>query len=255
MKTEARHIDIPTSDGTCDCYFTVPRASSSTTLSSFPAVLICMDAFGPRPQLYAMADQLAQEGFCVLIPNLFYRMKRAPFVTGPFPIKKEDMPEVRSQYMPLMQKFSPQDTLKDAPAFFNFLEQQLEVKKGPIGLTGYCMGGGVALRLAAAFPEKIGAVASFHGGQLVTDEPDSPHLLLPKIQASVYVAHADHDSSMTDEQIQLFQKALSKTKIPIVAEKYVGASHGFTMKDLPPYNDAAAKKHWQKLTSLFKENL
>jgi carboxymethylenebutenolidase len=250
VKTKSRFLDIKTTDGACDSYVSFPNDDSP-----HPAVLLMMDAFGLRRYLYEMADTLAEQGFYVLAPNLFYRMKRSPMVEMPFPLNMEELQTARGMFGPLMQKFTPADTLKDMEQFFSFLETQKEVKKGKVGLTGYCLGGNLAIRTAGTYPDKIGAAASFHGGNLATDKPDSVHLLLPKIKAALYVAHADNDAHMTEAQIKMFDEALKNTSLKYESEKYKEAAHGFTMKDLPMYNEAALNKHWKKLPELFKQNL
>jgi carboxymethylenebutenolidase len=134
--------------------------------------------------------------------------------------------------------------------FPRFLSREKEVQPGKIGMTGYCMGGGLAVRAAIRYPDRVAAVASFHAGKLASDTPDSPHLLLDRIKAELYIAHADNDKSMPAEQIEILRNALERSGIRYEAELYEGAAHGFTMADLPAYNEAALKRHWVKLFEL-----
>lgn len=240
-------LNIETKDGICDCYIADPNDGKT-----HPAVLLFMDAFGPREYLYSMADKLAERGYYVLLPNLFYRSRKAPVIDMTFPITKEHMPEARKQLMMVYEKFKQHEGLEDTATFLKFLSEQKSVKKGKIGITGYCMGGGLALLAAGTFPDSIGVVASFHGGYLATDKPDSPHLLLKKIKAKIYIAHADFDGSMSLEQMEKLRLALDEAGNNYEAELYSNAHHGFTMADLPVYNHGAAERHWKKLLELLK---
>jgi carboxymethylenebutenolidase len=215
-----------------------------------------MDAVGPRPALKAMAERLALNGYVVLLPNLFYREKYAPIVSGvDFPVRMEDVPEVLKQIMPLVERFNTSEALQDMGVYLNYLAKQPYVRQGKSGIFGYCMGGAMAIRTAAEYPESFAAVASFHAGGLVTEETDSPHRLLPRIHASLYVGHADQDPHMAHEQIKIFDKAVTALSIPREVELYSGAHHHFAMSDLPAYDARAAEKHWVKLTQLFQNTL
>jgi carboxymethylenebutenolidase len=215
-----------------------------------------MDAFGPRTYLYEMAEKLADHGYYVLLPNLFYRTRRAPVIDSHFPLSPEDMPTARAQVMALSQSFDLEAWLKkDTPVFFEFLSKQKEVRPGKIGLTGYCMGGGLALRTASRYPDQIGAFASFHAGRLATDAPNSPHLGLGKVKARGYMAHADQDASLPAEEIKRFQEAIEKAHAPIQTELYAGALHGYTMMDLPAGDPQALARHWKNLIALFQKEL
>jgi carboxymethylenebutenolidase len=243
----SKHLDIQTHSGSCDSYVCYPNEGEQ-----FPAVVLFMDAFGPREYLFSMAQKLAGFGYFVLLPNLFYQQKRAPIVDCEFPITKDKIAEARKQFMPLFNHFDPKETLKDFSFWLNFLDEQPQVKKSNIGISGYCMGGGLALRVAAQFPQRVGAVASFHGGNLATDKSDSPHLLLNSINARIYIAHADQDGSMPAEQMQRLQKALNQASCVSQVELYSKAHHGFTMMDLPAFNQEALDRHWDRLIDLFK---
>jgi carboxymethylenebutenolidase len=251
MKTQM--LDIKMQDGVCDSFIAYPDDKKQ-----YPAVLLLMDAFGPRDYLYDMAKTIAVRGYYVLLPNLFYRTRRAPVIDAKFPLRAEQMPElIKTQLMPLFHSYTPaMQGMQDAGVFLDFLAQQKQALPGKVGLTGYCMGGSLAIRIAAQYPDRIAAVASFHGGNLATEMPESPHLLLGKIKAKLYIAHADNDQSMPPEQITRFREALDKSgHKDVEAEVYTGAAHGFTMADLPAYNEAACKRHWEKLFGLFGDSL
>lgn len=244
-------IDVPMKHGSCDSY--VAHLEGATKR---PAVMLLMDAFGPRPWLYEMADKLATHGYFVFVPNLFYRSRRAPVIDAEFPLKAEEMQEVFKSIMPMYQALTTENALADAEQFMHYLGTRSEIDpKKKIGATGYCMGGYLALRFSAAFPEKIGAVCSYHAGRTVSEAPDSVHKLLPKIKAQAFVAHADNDASMTAEQIVVFDKAFQEAHIKGSTELYKGAMHGFTMLDLPAGNPAALEKHWQSLFATLKQGL
>jgi len=249
MKTQ--FIDIPTTyDTICDVFVAYPEEKGA-----FPAVLLYMDAFGPRDSLYEMAKTIAARGYYVLLPNLFYRVCRAPVVDVKFPAKAADMPELIRQITPLFHNFTPDVAVKDAVLYFEFLAKQRQVMPGKIGITGYCLGGALAIRTAAYYPDRIAAVASFHAASLATDAPDSPHLLVKKIKAELYIAHADNDMFNPPAQIERLKEALDKSGVRYEAELYQDAAHGFAMADLPAHNPEALKRHWEKLFPLLERNL
>ena len=244
-----KSIDIKTKNGFCDATIAFPpHAEPSKT---YPGVLVLMDAPGPRQYLFEMIQKLASHGFIVLLPNLFYFQKRAPIIENlNFPLKPEDMVLARSQFMPLLQNYNLSAGLDDIGFFLNYLSEQKSFN-GKIGVTGYCMGGPLALRASARYPDLVQATASFHGGHLASDAADSPHTQLAQLKSRLYVAHADNDASMPPEHIERFKQALAKTSIQAKAELYSGAAHGFTMADLPAYNEAALQRHWIELLDLF----
>ena len=251
MKTE--HIDINTPDGVCDTYIAYPDEGTENKI--YPAVILFMDAYGPRQYMYDMAQKLASHGYYVMLPNMFYRVRKAPVVDLTFPLKQEDMPGAIEQIMAFFKTYKIEQAMQDADVFLDFLATQKQVRPGKIGTTGYCMGGALAVRLAARHPEKIAAAASYHAGNLATEMPDSPHLLLSKIKAELYIAHADNDKSMPAEQINRLDAALSASQVTHKSEVYSDAAHGFTMEDLPAYNQLALKRHWESLLDLFARNL
>jgi len=245
MKTQI--IDIKTPDGACDTFIAYPEEKGAC-----PAVLFLMDGFGLRDYLYEMAKTIASRGYYVLLPNMFYRLGRAPIIDLKFPLHVQDMPEAVKKLMPLFKTYSPEFGMRDTAVFFDFLAQQEQVRPGPISLTGYCLGGSLSIRAAARFPDQIKAAASFHAGNLATEASDSPHLLLGKVKAELYIAHADNDQSMPPEQIERLKAALVQSGIRYEAELYKDAAHGFTMADLPAYNEGALKRHWEKLFGLLE---
>jgi carboxymethylenebutenolidase len=184
-------VEIKTQDGTCDAAFIHPKALSKT--GSYPGVLIWPDAFGLRPSMRTIGRNIATEGYSVLVPNPFYRVSKAPFTdASKFNFQN---PDDVAKLKPLMASVNaPGNAEKDATAYVAFLDAQKEVNKAKkIGTQGYCMGGALVVRTAAALPDRVGAGASFHGGGLVTDKPDSPHLLAPKIKARMYFGIASND--------------------------------------------------------------
>ena len=246
---EAFELNLP--DGPCDAWLARPKGQGP-----WPGVILAMDAVGPRPTLERMAERLADAGYVVLLPNLFYRAKRAPIVTGvPSPAQASDVPAILAQIMPLVRAYDPERGLGDVDDFVSYLKTRADVKPGRLGIFGYCMGGAMSIRAGARFPDVFGAVASFHAGGLVTDDPQSPHRLLPKLKAALYVGHADEDPHLGPEQIKIFDDAAAAMTAPHQTELYVGAHHHFTMADLPAYDAAASERHWARLLRLFKENL
>ncbi len=243
----SKTVDIKTPDGVCDAYASHPGQGGP-----FPAVLIFMDGIGVRPVLHGFADRLAGAGYYALLPNMFYRRGRAPLFDTAEIIKPENRPKLMEYVLAL----TPDTVLRDAGAFLDFLAAQKEVRPGAkVGLTGYCMGGGMVVRTAARYPERVASGASFHGGRLVADGPESPHRLADKIRCRLYFGHADQDGSMTAEQIAELDRTLKAAGVRYAAELYTGALHGYTMPDLPVYNREAAERHWQRLLGLFAETL
>ena len=247
--TQTKLINISTHDGVCDTFIAHPDTGAH------PAVILFMDAFGPREYLYQMAQKLASHGYYVLLPNMFYRVKSPPVIDIPFPLKPADMPAAVDQIMALLKTLTPEMAMRDVDALIDFLAAQENVLQGKIGTTGYCMGGALSLRTAARHPEKVAAAASFHAGNLASESPDSPHLLLNKIAAEIYIASADHDKSMPPEQIDRLNTALTTIHAKHQSELYNDAIHGFTMADLPAYNAAALERHWENLLPLLARNL
>jgi carboxymethylenebutenolidase len=249
------NVEIQTPDGTCDAAFIHPKTGSHA------AVLIWPDVFGLRPTMRDMGKRLAGEGYSVLVPNPYYRLTKPPFTDGShFDFQNADeMAKVR----PLMASINaPGAAEKDAVAFVGFLDAQQEVdKRKKIGTQGYCMGGPLVVKTAAAVPNRIGAGASFHGGGLVSDRPDSPHLLAPKIKARMYFAIASNDDARQPDAKDKLKEAFAAAKVPAEIEVYPGTLHGWCVPDMPMqngapiYNKADAERAWGKLLALYKAAL
>jgi len=248
-------VEIKTPDGTCDAAFIHPKSGS------YPGVLIWPDAFGLRPSMQAIGRRIAAEGYSVLVPNPFYRVSKAPFTDASnFNFQNaDDMAKLR----PLMASVNaPGNAEKDAAAYVAFLDAQKKQvnKKKKIGTQGYCMGGALVVRTAATLPDRIGAGASFHGGGLVTDKPDSPHLLAPKIKARMYFGIASSDDERQPDAKDKLKEAFAAAKVPAEIEVYP-AQHGWCVPDMPVrdgvpiYNKPEAERAWVKLVALYKAAL
>ena len=243
-------VDIPTPDGTADAYLTHPAEPGP-----HPGVLLYMDAFGLRPHLRSMADRLAAAGYVVLVPNVMYRAGRAPVVELPDFIDPAARPEIFGSLRPIMQTLTPELAMRDAEVYLDWLAASPLTTQSPAGITGYCMGAGLALRTAATYPDRVAAAAGFHGAYLATDAPDSPHLLAGAITAELYFGHADQDATNPAEQIERLDKALSEAGVPHRSETYAGAHHGFTQADTSMYSEEAAERHWVAVLDLFARKL
>jgi carboxymethylenebutenolidase len=240
--TSGADVDIKTPDGVADAYFVHPLKGK------FPAVLIWPDIFGLRPAFKQMATRLAESGYAVLVINPFYRSQRAP--TAPEHPDFDD-PATRQALMTLAGTLNPQTAVTDATAFVNFLDAQPAVdKKRKIGTTGYCMGGPFVFRTAAALPNRIGAGATFHGGGLVTDAPDSPHLLIPQMKAHFLIAIAESDDKKQPEAKNVLREAFAKAHLPAEIEVYAGTMHGWCPPDSHVYDHDQAEKAWSRLLAL-----
>lgn len=238
-----RDITIKTQDG-------VARASLFRNGQVKAGVIFYMDAFGPRPALYDMASRLAGHGYAVLLPDLFYR--NTPY--GPFDAKTGFVEEKSKAALTALVGGTTQDmTVRDSGAFIAALEA--EGVRGPVGTVGYCMGGGRALNAAAAYPDRIAAAASFHGGRLGTDAPDSPASNAAGIKARVYIGSAGVDGSFPPEQSARLTQALRQAEVDHVIENYVGMQHGWCVPDHSVYDTAGAERHWKRLTDFFGETL
>lgn len=240
-------VDIRTEDGVADAYLAHPGDGTPR-----PGVLLYQDAFGLRPHLRAMADRLAGAGYTVLVPNLFYRHGRAPVVELPEFIDPGARPEIFDSLYPLMVSLTSETIERDAGAYLRWLEQSPLVADGPVALTGYCMGARLVLYTAGAYPDRVAAAAGFHGGKLVTDAPDSPHLAAGHITAEVYFGHADDDPSLPPEQIERFAQALTTAGVRHTCEVYSGAAHGYTQADTAAYDEKGSERHWAALLDLLK---
>jgi carboxymethylenebutenolidase len=243
-----KDLEIKTPDGTADAYFVHPSTGS------YPGVLVWTDIFGLRPAFKMMGKRLAESGYSVLVPNPFYRQKRAPILPENSPGMAD--PGVRQTLMGLMGALTPEGEVSDSKAFAAFLDNQPSVnKKRKMGVTGYCMGGPITMRAAAALPDRIGAGASFHGGGLTSDKPDSPHLLVPKMKARYLIAIAESDDMKDPTSKTLLREAFDKAKLPAEIEVYAGTMHGWCPPDSQVYNMDQAEKAWGRLLALFKTAL
>jgi carboxymethylenebutenolidase len=242
-ETKGAAVDIKTPDGTCDAYFVHPANGRH------PGVLIWPDIFGLRPAFKDMATRLAESGYAVLVINPFYRIRKAP--TAPEHPDFND-PATREALMALAGTLSPETAVTDARSFVTYLDAQPSVDtKRKIGTTGYCMGGPFVFRTAAAFPDRIGAGATFHGGGLVTDKPTSPHLLIPQMKAHYLIAIAENDDKQQPDAKSVLSDSFSKAKLPAEVEVYAGTLHGWCPPDSAVYNHDQAEKAWSRLTALF----
>ena len=239
--TEA-DVNVTTPDGTADCYFVHPGGPA-------PGVLMWPDIFGLRPAFRQMGKRLAESGYAVLVVNPFYRVKKAPTAEngGATPI---------AQVMPLAQGLNETTHMTDAKAFIGWLDQQAPVAKNrKMGTQGYCMGGPMAFRTAAAVPDRVGAVATFHGGGLVTAMPNSPHLQAAKSKAQFLVCIAANDDARAPNDKVALKETFEKAKLPAEIEVYEGSMHGWCPPDSTVYNEALAEKAWARLLVLYGKAL
>ncbi|MFI6170436.1 dienelactone hydrolase family protein [Nocardia sp. NPDC051052] len=234
---------MPTADGQADAFAACPDDGER-----HPGVLLYMDVFGVRPVLEQRARELAEHGYYVLVPNLLYRDGPAPLVELPEHITHEIRPAVAAQLIPLVMAHTAERVLRDADAYLEFLAAQPEVGTGPVAVIGYCLGGVLAMRTAAAYPDRVAAVAGFHPGALVTDAPDSPHHLIPELPAHTHLGLAEND--MPSESVDELNRALDAAGFDNAAEIYPDTVHGFTMSDTDAFDPAALQRHWDRLLPL-----
>jgi carboxymethylenebutenolidase len=251
------NVTIKTPDGTCDAAFVHPASGAH------PAVIIWPDAFGLRPSMREMAKRLAASGYSVLVPNPFYRVGKAPMFEDASNFSFAD-PAQRSKLTPLMGSINAAGAAeRDAAAFVAWLDSQAQVDRTKkIGTQGYCMGGALVVRTAAAVPNRIGAGASFHGGGLVTANPDSPHLLATKIKARMYFGIATNDDAQQPDAKTKLKESFEAAKVPAEIEVYAQSQHGWCVSDMPKqpngqpiFNKPDAERAWAKLLGLYKAGL
>jgi len=240
-------IEIRTSDGTADGF--IYRAEGDRRL---PGVIHLTDIGGIRPSHRDMAKRLADKGYTVLMPNVFYRTTKPPVMD--ITIGMGDARTMK-RFGELRAPLTPNAVENDAKAYVNFLAGHSATSGASIGVVGYCFTGAFAMRTAAAMPDKVAAIASFHGGGLYTDEPTSPHLVLPRIKARLYFGHATNDHSMPQEAIEKLDRALAAWGGKYESEVYDGAFHGWTTADAPVYNQPQAERAFGKLSELFAATL
>jgi carboxymethylenebutenolidase len=236
-------VTVTTPDGTADCYFVHPASGTAA------GVLVWPDIFGLRPAFRQMGKRLAESGYSVLVVNPFYRVKKAPTAEKG---AATPIPEL----MPLARALTETTQMTDAKAFIGWLDQQPSVAKNrKVGTQGYCMGGPIAFRTAAAMPDRVGAVASFHGGGLVTDQPNSPHLQAAKTKAQFLIAIAASDDARTPNDKAVLKETFGKVNLPAEIEVYEGAAHGWCPPDSGVYNEPQAEKAWSRLLALYGKAL
>lgn len=240
-------IEIRTRDGVCPAYVYTPSRSGP-----WPGVLMYLDGPGMRPALQEMAERLAGEGYVVLLPDIFWRSGAYapidPRVVFADPALKQ------AHIEKIMAPATTERVMSDTQAFLDVLAARPDVKPGPVGVVGYCMGGRLALSAAGTYPERIAASASYHGGGLASDAPDSPHLLAPKMKARVYVGGAIEDAHFDDAMKDRLEKALTAAGVAHAVETYP-ARHGWVPRDMPVHDAAEAEHHWRTLVPLFDETL
>jgi carboxymethylenebutenolidase len=232
---------IKTPDGNCDAHFVHPRSGASA------AVLVWPDVFGLRDGFRTMGRRLAESGYAVLTVNPFYRVKKAPTSTG-----TAFTPDLQG----MMGALNETTHVTDAKAFVAWLDAQSQVdKRRKIGTTGYCMGGPIVMRTVGNIPDRVGAGATFHGGGLNTTAANSPHLLIPKMKASMLICIADNDDQRDPTSKEILRKAFDDAKVPAEIEVYKGAQHGWCAIDTQAYNKEQAEKAWARQLELFKRAL
>jgi carboxymethylenebutenolidase len=249
-------VDLQIEDGTLDAYIFQPAAiarnpSAPEHTGPWPAVVMYMDAFGIRPALGDMAQRLASHGYVVALPNLYHRTPFAPF--DPKQVAVEG-PE-RARFKGMVAAINGPMVMRDTAALISHLGTLSTVKRSPMGALGYCMGGGYALAAAGTFPDRFAVAASFHGGALATEKPDSPHLLAPKMLARIYIGAAGVDPTFPDEQRQRLQDALDAAGVNYAIETYENAKHGFAVNGHLVYDKDASERHWDRLVRLLHETL
>jgi carboxymethylenebutenolidase len=238
-------VTIKTRDGICPASVFTP----GDIAAPWPAVIFYMDGLGIRPVMWEMGQRLADHGYLVLLPDLYYRLGSYP---PKIPAQVLADPKLREELMKFVASLDRDRKISDTAAFIEFLSSRPEVKGNRFGATGYCMGGNASLTAAGAFPDRFAAVASFHGGNLATDHPDSPHLFVGKIRGRVYVAGAIEDASFPEEQRNRLENALTDAGVDHLVDTYP-ARHGFAVRDLPVFDQTAAERHWAALFRLFDE--
>jgi carboxymethylenebutenolidase len=244
----SKTVRIPTTDGPADAFAAFPGDGER-----HPGVLLYTDAFGLRPELEEKARELAGHGYYVLVPNLYHRHGPAPVIDLPGHIGEAVRPAIIGRFMPLLEAHTAERILRDADAYLGFLTTRPEVGTGPVAVIGYCIGGALALRTAAAHPGRVAAVAGFHPGFLVTDAPDSPHRVLAGMTAQVHFGLSGND--MSAEALSELNRALDAAGISHTTEIYPGTVHGYTMSDTDAFNPTALQHHWDRLLSLLGATL
>jgi carboxymethylenebutenolidase len=236
---------LSTADGECTAYVFTPSGHQGG-----PAIIFYMDAGGIRPAVLTMAERLAQAGYVVLLPDLFYRY--GPY--GPFDPVEVFKGDVRAILGPLMATTGNAQSAADTDALLAYLDQRPDVRGTRVGAVGFCMGAGMAIAAGGTRPERFAAIASFHGGNLATDAVDSPHTYAPSLQAELYIAAATDDASYPPAMAARFEKALTDAGVPFQSENYP-AAHGWMKPDFPVYDEDAAEQGWRQMLAFFQRTL
>ena len=240
-------VNIKAADGTCDTYvYTAPNNAPA------PAVILYMDGLGIRPEMRAMAERLASNGYFVMLPNMYYRAGEQP----PFDVATAlSDPVQQKRLMGLVQSVTNAGTVKDTTAFLDFLSHDSRVKGTKVGCVGYCMGGPLTLTAAGNFPDRVAAAASIHGANVANDRPDSPHLLAGKMRGKIYVGVAEIDPWLQPGETDRLKAAFDAAGTNYTLEVYPGVQHGFAANGTPMYERTAAERHWDRILALFRETL
>ena len=244
---QEKMVEVTMPDGVSDCYYAAPSKGKH------PAILMWPDIKGLRPAFKLMGKRMAENGYAVLVVNPFYRDAEAP-VAGENPNFSD--PETRKFLVRMARKLTQDAAMSDARAYINFLDAQKGVDTSrKVGTCGYCMGGPLIMRTAGARPDRVGAAASFHGGRLVTDKPDSPHLLIPNSPAHILHAIAENDDARTPEVKTILAQAYEAAGVPAEIEVYEGTKHGWCPPDSTVYDEAQAEKAWGRMLALYERAL
>ncbi len=243
-----KDVNVPMASGMADAALFYPEGKGK-----WPAVLVWTDILGLRPVFREMGRRLAAEGYVVLVPNPFYRNAKAPVVDGSFDFSK---PEDRAKVMPMAAALTADANISDAKAYTAFLDQQPQTDlKKKMGVQGYCMGGPLTFRTAATAANRIGAAATFHGGGLVTDKPDSPHLVIPQMKAELLCCVADNDDKRDPAAKDKLKEAFAAAHLTATVEVFDGCNHGWTVRGSQVYNEAGAERAWAERVTLYKRAL
>ena len=247
-KVVEKDVDVPMASGTCDAALFYPEGKGT-----WPAVLMWTDILGLRPVFRDMGRRLAAEGYVVLVPNPFYRKAKSPVVTGAFDFNK---PDDRAKVMALAADLTADADFSDAKSHIDFLDKQAQTdKKKKMGVQGYCMGGPLTFRTAAIRADRIGSAVTFHGGGLVTDKPDSPHLLIPKMKAEVLCCVAANDDQREPDAKVKLKEAFAAAHLKATVEVFDGCNHGWTVRGSEVYNEAGAERAWSEMSAQYKRDL
>ena len=244
-------LSIQTRDGVCPAHLFMPDGQGA---GPWPGAVMLMDGPGIRPVLFENAQRLADSGYVVLLPDTFYRDGPYEPVTDVSRLFGDEAAR-KAIFAKIGKASNPDNARADMQAFLDVLAGRPEVKGDRVGVTGYCMGGGLALRAAADFPDRVAAAGAFHPGQVATDDPGSPHLGAPRIKARVFVGGADQDQGFLPEQTERLRQAFADAGVDHRVEIFEGARHGYVMRDLSVYDEGAAERHWRELVSLFDSAL